>query len=227
MITADIQGLEPGARVELFELDATMIANGGLLRFHGYEQAGTIWWQGTSTRPGQSRPRASPRLPKGSSPRPSFGGQRGRLDLVAVHPARRSGWRQADAPRHAGPVPRCGQFPRRQPERRSATGVPARYLVHRAEDRRDERGCRVRAESALDFQGVMLPRRQIIANLCPFPTRARTAVTPGTRCSTPTTTRLPTRRSTCARSGLGAAKSASAHGCLNFGGFPAAALIQS
>lgn len=46
MITADIQGLEPGARVELFELDATAIAGGGLLRFHGYQQAGTIWWQG-------------------------------------------------------------------------------------------------------------------------------------------------------------------------------------
>lgn len=46
MITADIQGLEPGARVEMFELDATMIAGGSLLRFHGYQQVATIWWQG-------------------------------------------------------------------------------------------------------------------------------------------------------------------------------------
>ena len=46
MITADIQGLEPGARVELFELDATNIAGGQVLRFHGYQQVATIWWQG-------------------------------------------------------------------------------------------------------------------------------------------------------------------------------------
>ena len=44
MITADIQGLEPGEKVELFELDATGIG-GDYFRFHGY-QTGEIWWQG-------------------------------------------------------------------------------------------------------------------------------------------------------------------------------------
>ncbi len=50
-ITADIQGLEPGARVELFELDTTMISGGSLLRFHGYQQASTIYWQGNQYTP--------------------------------------------------------------------------------------------------------------------------------------------------------------------------------
>jgi len=44
-ILADIQKLEPGGRVHLFELDATDIG-GDLMRFHGYAQQGSIWWQG-------------------------------------------------------------------------------------------------------------------------------------------------------------------------------------
>lgn len=45
MITSDIQKLEPGARVVLFEIDATELG-ADLLRFHGYPQLGSIWWQG-------------------------------------------------------------------------------------------------------------------------------------------------------------------------------------
>lgn len=41
MITADIQGLEPGEKVQLFELDASGIG-GDYFRFHGY-QTGEIW----------------------------------------------------------------------------------------------------------------------------------------------------------------------------------------
>ncbi|MDB0543362.1 phage minor tail protein L, partial [Ralstonia solanacearum] len=40
-ITADIQRLEPGALVELFELDATAVG-GDMRRFHGYAQVGSI-----------------------------------------------------------------------------------------------------------------------------------------------------------------------------------------
>jgi lambda family phage minor tail protein L len=50
MITADIQTLEPGGQVKLFELDATEIS-GDMLRFHGYQQLGPIWWQGNEYTP--------------------------------------------------------------------------------------------------------------------------------------------------------------------------------
>lgn len=44
-ILSDIQLLEPGAKVVLYSLDTTSI--GGLLyRFHGYPQQGSIFWQG-------------------------------------------------------------------------------------------------------------------------------------------------------------------------------------
>ena len=49
MITSDIQKLEPGELVQLFELDASEIG-GDVLRFHGYAQ-GAIWWQGNEYAP--------------------------------------------------------------------------------------------------------------------------------------------------------------------------------
>jgi len=48
-ITADVQKLEPGGMVVLFELDATAITGGGagdVVRFHGYTMEGPIMWQG-------------------------------------------------------------------------------------------------------------------------------------------------------------------------------------
>ena len=49
-INADIQKPEPGALVELFELDASGIG-GEILRFHGYMQVGPIFWQGQRYEP--------------------------------------------------------------------------------------------------------------------------------------------------------------------------------
>lgn len=48
-LAGDIQTLEPGARIELFVLDARAITGGGtsdISYFHGYAQVGSIWWQG-------------------------------------------------------------------------------------------------------------------------------------------------------------------------------------
>jgi len=42
-IYSDVQKLEPGAMVDLFELDGTIVG-GSLIRFHGYTQVGTITW---------------------------------------------------------------------------------------------------------------------------------------------------------------------------------------
>lgn len=42
-IQGDIQGLEPGQLVELFEIDSQAIS-GDVLRFHGYTQIGPLFW---------------------------------------------------------------------------------------------------------------------------------------------------------------------------------------
>jgi lambda family phage minor tail protein L len=44
-ILSDIQLLEPGAKVVLYALDVTSLG-GDLLRFHGYRQQTSIFWQG-------------------------------------------------------------------------------------------------------------------------------------------------------------------------------------
>jgi lambda family phage minor tail protein L len=49
-INTDIQTLEAGVRVELFELDATAIG-AEFYRFHGYQHIGPIWWQGQEYSP--------------------------------------------------------------------------------------------------------------------------------------------------------------------------------
>lgn len=49
-ITADIQQLEPGHRLEFFEVDCTDIG-GDALRFHGHLQSTSIVWQGMEYKP--------------------------------------------------------------------------------------------------------------------------------------------------------------------------------
>lgn len=44
-LSSDIQSLEPGSRVSLFELDSTRIG-GDILLFHAHLQSGPIFWQG-------------------------------------------------------------------------------------------------------------------------------------------------------------------------------------
>lgn len=51
MITADVQGLSLDGDIKLYELDATEIG-GDVLRFHGYPQAGPIYWRGDEYAPG-------------------------------------------------------------------------------------------------------------------------------------------------------------------------------
>jgi lambda family phage minor tail protein L len=49
-INSDIQKLEPGDIVVLYEVDMTGIG-GDVLRFHGYPQEASIWWQGNEYAP--------------------------------------------------------------------------------------------------------------------------------------------------------------------------------
>ncbi len=49
-ITADIQSLEPGRRIELFEVDCAAIG-GDVMRFHGHLQSTSIVWQGREYKP--------------------------------------------------------------------------------------------------------------------------------------------------------------------------------
>jgi lambda family phage minor tail protein L len=165
-VYADVQQLEAGALVDLFEIDLTAIG-GDVLRFHGYTQVGEITWQSNAFDPwpikstgfelsGDGRP-ASPSLEVGN-----LGGTIGALamaldDLVGSKLTRhRTFGKYLDAVNFGGVNP---------------TANPAEYLrpeVWYIEQRSRETPEVVEflLSSPLDMNGQVLPGRQILANMC-------------------------------------------------------------
>lgn len=229
MITSDIQGLEPGARVELFELDATTIAGGELLRFHGYQQAASIWWQGNEYTAWPIKTEGFAKTSEGRQPTPrlSVGNVDGSIsslcimfdDLVGAKLTRHVTLGQyLDAANFAGGNPSADpsqEFP------------PDVWFIEQKTGETNE-VVEFELSSALDFQDAQLPRRQIIANLCPFTYR-------GAYCGYVGTNKFDVNDNpvtdpaldVCAKRLSSCKKRFGSTNVLNFGGFPAAALIQS
>ncbi|USE81162.1 phage minor tail protein L [Cupriavidus gilardii] len=167
-INYDIQTLEPGERVELFELDATGIG-GDLLRFHGHTHVGPIWWQGNEYSPWPIQGDGFARTGEGQQPTPtlSVGNVTGAITAMCLYLQDMVG---AKLTRHVtlGKYLDGANFPGGNP-----TADPTEELspeVWYLEQKTDEDNVSVTWElaSALDFDGVQLPRRQIIANVCPW-----------------------------------------------------------
>ena len=89
-MSTDVQLLEPGDAVRLYEVDATHLGS-EVMRFHGHLQEGTIIWQGQVYEPisieakgfdlnGDGRP-ALPTLTVGNS----IAGVRGAMSALCLH----------------------------------------------------------------------------------------------------------------------------------------------
>lgn len=70
-ITSDIQKLEPGKLIELYELDATEIG-GVIQRFHGYADNSTIYWDGNGYEPWSIKAEGFARSSNGQQPNPTL-----------------------------------------------------------------------------------------------------------------------------------------------------------
>ncbi|WP_036170341.1 phage minor tail protein L [Massilia sp. 9096] len=229
MITADIQGLEPGARVELFELDATMITGGALLRFHGYEKAGSIWWQGDeyTAFPIQAEGFAKTSESQQPTPTLSVGNVDGSIsalcilfdDLVGATLTRHVTLGQyLDAANFAGGNPSADPTQEFPPD------------VWTIEQKTSETNEVVQFElaSALDFHDTQLPRRQVIANLCSWRYKgAYCGYTGSGKFDANDQPVSDPALDVCSKRLSGCKARFGATNVLNFGGFPAAALIQS
>jgi lambda family phage minor tail protein L len=229
MITADIQGLEPGARVELFELDASMIVGGDLLRFHGYGQAGVIFWQGNEYTPWPIQATGFAKTSEGQQPTPtlSVGNVDGSISSLCILLDDMVG---AKLTRHVtlGQYLDAANFAEGNPSADPSQEFPPdKWFIEQKTSETNE-VVEFQLSSALDFHDVQLPRRQIIANLCPFAykgpycgyTGAAMFDANGNPVTDPALDICPKTLVACkARFG--------ANNVLNFGGFPAAALIQS
>lgn len=169
MIESDVQKLAPGAIVDLFELDATALG-GSVIRWHnGVNALGNdVVWQGNSYTRFPVEAGGFARSGQGSMPRPTMkvanvSGLVGALarelrDLCGAKVTRRRTFvKYLDAVNFPGGV---------NPQADPNVGFPNEvWFVDR---KAAENGIYVEFElsAAFDVQGVKLPRRQCIQNVC-------------------------------------------------------------
>lgn len=218
-ITSDVQKLEPGQLIELFELDVRPL-NGGVLRFHA-NSMDDITFQGHVYQPypikGSGFALTSDQQP---TPRIVVQNLDGAIsilclqydDLVgAIFTRRRTFKHYLDGEETANPNE---EFP-----------VDRFFVERKAIETLDT--VEFDLTTALDFQGVKLPRRQIIANQCGWEYRGEGCAYIGPPVATvmddATSDPLLDR---CGKR-LGSCKLRLwPDGILNFGGFPAADITR-
>lgn len=179
-IYADVQKLEVGDDVDLYELDATGIG-GALQRFHGYTLVGPIWWQGNQYDPWAIKADGFEQVGEGQQPTPTLAvGNIGRDaegkpiagvisalcialdDLVDARVVvRRTLGKYLDARNFEGGNPTASPDEELPPE----IWIIQQMMADTAEYVEFE------LSSALDFNGQMLPGRQIIAGVCGWLTK--------------------------------------------------------
>jgi lambda family phage minor tail protein L len=164
-ITADIQQLEPGALIELFEVDCTVIG-GDMLRFHGHLQSTSIFWQGNEYKPWPIQATGFEHTSDAQQPSPtlSVANLSGTISALCVFLAdmvgakvrrRRTLTKYLDAVNFPGGNPTADPNEEMAPElwyieqKSSETNVQVDFML----------------ASALDFGGQQLPARQI-APMC-------------------------------------------------------------
>lgn len=219
-INEDIQKLEPGALVDLWELDGAP-AGGGVAFFQAIS-ASPVLWQGNSYVPwpieATGFARTSDQQPFPTLRVGDVDGSIGLLcalhdDMVgAVLIRHRTFAKYLDGQPGADPTQ---EFP---PERwfvdRKAHEVPGEFVEFEL-------------SSVLDFSGVMIPRRQIIANQCPWTYRGDGCFYDGPPVATvmdqPTSDPL---LDDCGRRPSSCKLRQWPDGVMNFGGFPGAGLLR-
>ena len=227
-IASDIQKLDPGCVVELFVFDARGIG-GDLFHFHAgtNELNGDVVWQGVAYTRYPVEATGFEMRADGPAPRPkirasNFQGALG----AAVRPygdgvgakviRKRTFVRYLDAVNFAAGNPLAdpnAEFPIDE------------YFVDR---KLTENRVMIEWElaSALDLTGVMLPRRQIVANVCPWVYRGGECNYTGgpvaTAADNPTSD---PKLDVCGKR-LASCKLRFKNGVLRYGGFPAAGLIK-
>ena len=227
-IKADIQKLEPGSRVVLFELDATGIG-GQIARFHGHQCKVPITWQGNVYSPWPVTVDGLARTSVGQQPIPTV--KVGNVDrsvsalclalddmVGAVFTKRETFTKYLDAQ----------NFPDGNPGASPNEEFPPEVWLIARKSHEDDEVVEFELSSPLDLEGEQLPRRQIIPNICSWEYRSADCGYTGRAVADdndvptddPAKDRCSGRLSACKlRFG--------ADNPLPFGGFPAAGLFRS
>lgn len=229
-IRAESQLLEPGRKIEFWIVDATGIhMDAGQLMFHGYPHEGIITWQGENYQPwpieAKGFAKTSDRPPNPSLAAANLDGSLTAMcllydDLVgAVVTRKRTLVKYLDAINFEG-----GVNPTADPNEHYPDEV---WYIDRKEYETHE-GVKWALSSALDFNGVSLPRRLIVANQCGWRYRGEGCMYAGgpvaTRNDTPTSNPL---LDECSKRPTGCKLRFGEDAELPYGGFPAAGLMRS
>lgn len=160
-INADVQSLEPGKIVTLYEFDATLIGAERYF-FHSYDSPATITWQGVDyTRWPMEASGFQMKGGASATPRLKMGNVGGFItalvlgfdDLIGSTLIRRR---------------TLGKYLDGMPEADPDEHFPDEVWYVEQKVTENNEFVEFELASALDFNGVQLPRRQIIANSCPW-----------------------------------------------------------
>lgn len=174
-IYADVQKLEVGDLVELYELDATPIG-GTLQRFHGYTQVGPIWWQGNQYDPWAITAEGFEQVGDGQQPTPTLSvGNIGAdaegkpiagviSSLCIVLDDLVGAWVRVR--RTLGSYLDAKNFPEGNPTANPAEELPAEVWIVQQKTAETAEVVEFQLSSALDFGGQQLPSRPILAGVC-------------------------------------------------------------
>lgn len=225
-IETDIQTLTPGNIVVLYELDATAIG-GGQLFFHGDAGRGVVIWRSQGYSPwaisADGFSRTSDQQPTPKLKVANIDGSISLLciafeDLVGAKLTRRRTFvKYLDALNFSGGNPTADPNEEFRPE--------VWYIERKSVETRDF--VEFELASALDFNGVKLPRRQIIQNHCSFAYRGAGCgyVGPAVANALDQPTSNPAEDA-CGKRLQSCKMRQWPNNILNFGGFPAAGLVR-
>ncbi|MGR9579931.1 phage minor tail protein L [Pandoraea sputorum] len=165
-IRADIQTLEPGALIELFELDATG-QGGEVERFHGHTQVGPIWWQGHEFSPWAIQVEGFARSGDSQQPTPTLtvGNIGGSITALCLYLDDMVGAKLTRM-RTLGQYLDAANFPEGNPTADPDEQLPPELWYVNQKTEETNESVTFELASALDFNGEQLPRRQIVANVC-------------------------------------------------------------
>lgn len=167
-IESEVQTLEPGALVDLFELDASQITGdpNDHLRFHGYLQVGAITWQGVQYEAWPIDAEGFELTPdKPPHPTITVANVDGSISALCVQYEDLVGARMV---RHRT----LGKYLDGQPEADPAQELPQEVWFVERKIAEGPTAVQFELASAFDFGKVMLPRRKIIANVCQWKYRS-------------------------------------------------------
>lgn len=165
-IHAQAQLLEPGAYVELYEIDTTIIG-GDVLRFHGYLQSSSIWWQGKEFKAWPVQAEGFELTGDGQQPNPTLtvANLQSSIsplvsfldDLIGAKFTRF---------RTLGKFLDARNFPEGNPTANPTEQfTPEVYYINQKTNE-NAQTIEFSLRTSLDLDGTFLPRRQIISNMC-------------------------------------------------------------